>query len=263
MRGVTVDLPAKAKERLDNLGVERDLALDAARSAQVRLNNLPDDADPRLRERLQLTVSQQQARNNTLHRLLSSVNQYIFQLRLPPGATLVSVPTTGIRPKAGETAAEAIEKLRAQIAVITQQVATARRAPLKKQNQREALTRRLASMALRARPKISFDAGGNVQIAWAEDLATMDSVLGLLALCFPQELAATFEFDDAPDPPNALSVAERDAAVAKLSDDLLRQEYIESALLDQADGILPRPDMNPLAYLQLKISSEAASANAA
>jgi hypothetical protein len=259
MRGITLDLPAGAKDRLDNLNLERNAELDAANSAQSRLNNLPDDADPRLRDRLTQTRDTHVARQMTLHRLLSSVNQTLFELRLAPGQFLEPVKAS-VSLKKGETAVEALVAVRQQITVLTAQLAAARRAPLKKLNMREALTRRLAAMALRARPRINFDQQGNVNITWGEDIATMDSVLGLLALCFPQELAAAFEFDDTPDPPNALSVAERDAAVAKIGADLLAQERIEAVLLEQCDGTLPRPEMSPLAFLQLTISSELTNA---
>jgi hypothetical protein len=154
-------------------------------------------------------------------------------------------------------AAGAIVATRSQIGVVNQQIFTARRAPLKRASKQEAFAKRLASMALRSRPRVAFDAHGNASITWAEDLATMDSVLGLLALCIPQELTQAFVDEDAKpeegDPENALSPQEREQAVNKLQTDLLALERIEAALLDRADNVLPRPDMSPLAYLGIEI----------
>jgi hypothetical protein len=190
-----------------------------------------------------------------LSRLLSSCNQYLFGLRLPIDYCLEPVTTKAV-PNKGETPQQAVERVRTGIRTIAEQLAAARRAPLKQQGRHEALRNRLASLALSAKPKVSFDAQGNARINWREDIATNDSVLGLFALYFPQELMAAFEIGDQSDPPNALTVTERDAAIAKLSDDLLAAERVEAALLAQADGTLPRPEMNPLAYLQVRVAQQ-------
>jgi hypothetical protein len=204
--------------------------------------------------------------HNAILRLWSACNQWLVTLRLAQGQHLAPVSPAGIKPPPGETAAEAIDKLRAQIGVLTQKVITARRAPLRRQSKADALANRLASLALRSRPRINFDQHGNATIAWAEDLATMDSVLGLLALCFPQEITAAFVDDDAEgeaDPPNALTPADRDAEVARLQANLLSLERIEAELLDQAGSVLPRHDMSPLAYLGVEITEAAAEAGEA
>jgi hypothetical protein len=161
---------------------------------------------------------------------------------------------TKASPNKGETPAQAVERARTGIATIAAQLAAARHAPLKRQSRHEALRDRLASLALRAKPRLGFDAAGNASISWAEDLATMDMVCGLMALCLPRELMEAFEIGDQPDPPDALTVAELDAAIAKLGDDLLAAERVEAALMSGADGILPRPDMSPMAYLQVRIA---------
>jgi hypothetical protein len=52
-------------------------------------------------------------------------------------------------------------------------------------------------LALRARPKIGFDARGNARVMWAEDMvAGKDDVLGLLAFALgPEQLLAAFSRD--------------------------------------------------------------------
>jgi hypothetical protein len=44
MRGVQVAVPDQAKQRLEELTMQRDLALDQTKALQNRLNMLPDDA---------------------------------------------------------------------------------------------------------------------------------------------------------------------------------------------------------------------------
>jgi hypothetical protein len=262
-RGVQVELPPEAQARLDQLGLQKDSSFDAGRSTQQRMNMLPQDAG-QIHQRLVTERDNHARQHNELMRLWSACNQYLVQLRLSHGQHLAPVPRAGIKPKPGETAAEAIDKLRVQIGVLTQQIMTARKAPLKRQSKHDALAKRLASLALRSRPRINFDQHGNATIAWAEDLATMDSVLGLMSLLFPQEIVAALVDDDAQpeDPPNALTPADRDAAVSKLQADLLALERCEAELLDQAGTVLPRPTMDPRAYLGIEVIEAAAEAAA-
>jgi hypothetical protein len=260
MRGVQVELPDAAKSRLDQLGIMRDEALDAARSAQNRINMLPQDAT-QMQAKLIVERDKHTQRNNHLHRLLSATNQWMFQLRLAPGYVLVPVrPDVKLKP--GETAADAIENIRSQIAVIGVQIAAARSAPLKQSSRKDAVAEHLARLALRVRPKLGFDAKGNAKTLWAEDMVVnKDEVLGLICWALgplgPEELTSAFLIEQEPDPEGALSPAERDAAVSKLSDDLLALERVEAALLDRADGsVLPRPEMNPIAYLQVQVVAQ-------
>jgi hypothetical protein len=262
-RGVTVTLPPEAQARLDQLGLNKDAAYDAGRSVQQRMNMLPQDTAGQIHQRLAAERDNHARQHNQLSRLWSSTNQLIMQLHLAPGQILAPVPPAGIKPPPGETAAEAIEKVRAQIGVLSQQIIAARRAPLRRQSKADALAKRLAGLALRARPRVNFDAAGNATITFTDEIAEMSSVLGLLALCFPQEITSAFIDGDAEseaDPPNALTPADRDAAVAKLQSDLLALERIEAELLDMAGTVLPRHDMNPLAYLCVEITEAAAVA---
>jgi hypothetical protein len=264
-RGVQHELPPEAQARLDQLGLNKDAAYDAGRSVQQRMNMLPDTAG-QIHQRLVTERDKHAREHNQILRLWSACNQWLVQLRLAPGQILAPVSAAGIKPRPGETAAEAIDKLRAQIGVLSQQIVAARRAPLRRQSKADALAKRLASLALRSRPRINFDQHGNATIIWTEDLATSDFVLGLMALFFPHEIAATFIGDDAEsegDPEGAMTPADRDAAVAKLQADLLSLERIEAELLDQAGSVLPRPDMNPLAYLGVAIVAAEVEASAA
>jgi hypothetical protein len=256
MRGVQIELPASATARHTELSLARDAALDALRSAQQRLNDLPDDADRLLRERLSSQVVLQTQRNSVLHRLLSSINQALFQMRLRPGEVLVPITLPVTLPK-GQTAAEAIDAVRAEIAAIKQQELAVRRAPLKKQSREQAVVGALARLADRVRPKVSFDPHGNARMQWAsEDFVTRDEVLGMIVWALgplgPAQLVEAFELKQEAEPPGAILPEERETKLSELAASLLAAERRESALLDKAD-VLPRPDMSPEAYLQVEI----------
>jgi hypothetical protein len=135
MRGVTVELPEQAKARLDELSMLRDSALDASRSCQQRMNMLDDDAD-KLAIKLATERDKHAQRHNILHRLLSAINQALFQMRLPPGYILEPAPPIAIELRKGETVFEAIDAIRSQIAGLQREMALVRAAPLRKQSKR-------------------------------------------------------------------------------------------------------------------------------
>jgi hypothetical protein len=253
MRGVQVPVPKQAQDRLSELTMLRDSALEASHSAQRRLNMT--DGDSQMAQKLAGEKARQAAAHNELARLLSNCNQYLFQLRLPIGYCLepAAVPVTL---KKGETAADAIGVVRAEIAEINRHMPQVRSVPLKKQSQQDAIHSYLARLAMGARPKIGFDQQGNAKLAWREDFATMNDVVGLLALICPAELVSAFQLDVGPDPPNAISPDDREHKLSGLSAKLLELERREAALLAQADGILPRPEMNPQAYLQVRVAQQ-------
>jgi hypothetical protein len=257
-RGIVVSVPPEAQARLDELSILRDSALDASRACQQRMNMLPDDAD-QLAIKLAAERDKHAQQHNILHRLLSAINQALFQMRLPPGYILEPAPPIAIELRKGQTIFELIEAVRCEISAINRQMTLVRSAPLRKQSMREELTRYLASHAMRVRPRVSFQQG-NAKVHWDEDTVhSKDDVLGLLSWFMggPQELAVAFGIEQEPEPPDALTPDERATQLSKLADDLLALERREAALLNGVDGILPRPEMNPLAYLQVRITMEA------
>jgi hypothetical protein len=54
MRGVQVQVPDQAKQRLDELTMQRDLALDQTKALQNRLNMLADGEAGDLRQRVSI-----------------------------------------------------------------------------------------------------------------------------------------------------------------------------------------------------------------
>jgi hypothetical protein len=256
MRGIQVVLPPSAAARHAELALARDSAMDAARSAQQRLNDLPGDVDQLLRDRLAAQVSLQTQRNSQLHRLLSSVNQYLFQLRLRPGEVLapVTVPVTLAK---GETPAQAIGKLRLEMLSITQELAKVRAAPLPIADQIGAAEEYIAGRSLVGMPKIGF-VRDRLQLSWSDDIITSKSdVFALLCALFPKSISDALrrEIEARPAQANAMPAADRIKRVAELEASLLALERREAALLD--DTILPRFDMDPRAYLGIEITTEA------
>jgi hypothetical protein len=251
MRGVQVAVPQQAKDRLEELQLLRDSALEASHSAQRRIN-LIDGSGSQLALKLADERNRQANAHNVLHRLLSACNQYLFQLRLPPDCYLEPV-TTPVTLKKGETAADAIEAIRSQITAVHREMAQVRAAPVSRQSQQDAIHAYLARLALSARPKVVFDQHGNAKFQFREDFCTMNDVVGLLSLICPAELVSAFQLDAEPDPENALSPADRDHKLSELAAKLLELEHREEVLLRACAGTLPRPEMNPLAYLQVAI----------
>jgi hypothetical protein len=256
MRGIQVVLPPSAAARHAELALARDSAMDAARSAQQRLNDLPGDVDQLLRDRLAAQVSLQTQRNSQLHRLLSSVNQFLFSLRLRPGEVLapVTVPVTLAK---GETAAQAVGKLRVEMLQLQQELARVRHAPLPISDQIGAAERYVAQRGAVAGPRVGV-VRDQLQLQWPDDvIGSKQDLIGVLCWLAPTSVVAALkrEIEAGPAPVNPMSAAVRDAKIVELSAKLLELERCEAALLD--DTILPRHDMNPLAYLQVEIRTEA------
>jgi hypothetical protein len=265
MRGVTVELPDKAKSKLDELTLARDAALDAGRSANARLQALPRDADQRMRDRLAAEHSKHQQRFGQLSQLVSRLNQWTVELRLPAAAALELAPSIDIKLKPGETLSEAIGNVRAEISALKQQMVAVRSAPLRWSSQQEAIGAYLARLSQQARPKIGFDAKGNARVSFVEDMVVnKDSVLGLLTFVLgPQQLSAAFarELEHEPERPDAVTPVERDKRIAELSASLLSLERREESLIDRAanDGVevLRRSDAAPVAVLGVEIVAKA------
>jgi hypothetical protein len=265
MRGITVELPAAAAATLTELTLARDAALDSMRGAQGRMNSLPADAANQMRERLTVERDRHGERHRQLSMLVSRLNQYCVELRLPPRTALELAPAIDIKLAPGETVAQAIGSVRAEIAALKQQMVAVRSAPLKRSSQQEAIGAYLSRLSQQARPRIGFDARGNARVAWTEDLvASKDDLLGLLAFTFGvEQLSAAFarELELEPERADALTPLERERRIAELSASLLALERREEELISRAanDGVevLRRPDAAPLAVFGVEIVAKA------
>jgi hypothetical protein len=232
--------------------MQRDSALDLSRSVQARMNMLPADAD-QLSERLVVERDKHVARHNALHRLLSATNQFLFQLRLRPNEMLapLSVPVTLAK---GETAQEAVSKLRAEIAAVNAQLVQVRSAPLPTADRVKAAEEYVIRRAAVTGPRISV-VRDQLQVQWQDDvIASKQDLIGVLCWLTPASVLAALkrEIEETPSPVNAMSTPDRERKIAELSASLLALERKESALLD-FDTILPRPEMSALSFLQVAV----------
>jgi hypothetical protein len=264
MRGVTVELPDTARNKLNELILARDAALDASRSGISRLNQLPPDVDQGLRQRLASENARHAEKHRVLAMLVSRINQFLMEAR---GVVLEPAPPPDIRLKAGESVSAALTAVRQQIADVRQEIAATRAMPMRRASQLEAVRAYLAGLAQRAQPKIGFDAKGGARVTWVEDMASKDDIVGLLALVLgPQQLAAAFsrELDEQPEPADAVSPLEREKRLAELTQRLFGFEQCEEGLITKAhaDGIdvLRRGDASPACVLGVAVKAKTEAA---
>jgi hypothetical protein len=267
MRGVQVELPAAAQAKLDELVMLRDLALDASRTTNVRLQQAlsQGDVDPRLRAKLEAETARATDKHRVLAMLTSKVNQWWAELRLPPTHRLeCQPPYNHVQLQPGETLAEAVAKVRTEIADVKRQIAAVKSAPLKTVSQMEALAIYIDGLMQRAKPRVGFDVKGNARVLWTEDLvASKDDLLGVLAFILgPETIAASFarSLEQEDEPANAVTPTQRAERLAELAEALLKLERRECAWVECDASILPRADVSPLAFLTLRIAQAAAQA---
>jgi hypothetical protein len=258
LRGVTVAVPESAKARLDQLNVEVSMALDQQRALQGRANQVePGSA---FHEKLIAERDKHGQRHAALHRLLSATNQFLFQLRLPPGQMLAPV-TVAAGLRKGETAAQAVAKLRVEMLSISAELAKLRMAPLPIADQLMAAEQYISRRAMLGAPKVVIQRD-TLNLVWHDDVVTSKTdLISLLCWLAPKSVlsAVRAEIEAAPEAANAMRAADRDAKIAQLSAQLLEKERIESVLLEGTD-LLPRPDMSPWAFLQIGVVAAAEAA---
>ena len=266
MRVPLIELPEAAAKRLSEIEAAKWAAEDAMRSAQGRINSLPRDAHE-LRARLEAQRDAQADRHRVLSLLVSRCNQWHVELRLPTGSILELAPAPELKLRASETCAAALATVREQIALVQGELLQVRRAPLRKESRREAVRSYLARLESQVKPRVGFDARGAAAIQWAEDMATMNAVLGLLAFVVGSEqvtAAFTRQLEEEPEAPGALSPLEREKRINELAIRLLELERVEESLIGRAasEGIeLPRRgDASPVAVLGVVIVAREAAA---
>jgi hypothetical protein len=257
-RALQIQLPEQARQRLEELTLARDLALDQQKALQARINMA--DGDSMIRDRLVAEHSKQALRANHLQRLVSSCNQYLMQLRLVPGTTLEVHPPLNLTIKT--SLPKAVEATREQIADLQKEITKTRSAPLKVESRRDAARSYLERLAQVYAPRLVVDGRGNAKATWREDMVvSKDEILALIVWALgpngPQELVEAFQIDEEPEPEGALTPLEKEETLGRFNKTLLTLERQENSLIScaAADGheITRRPDANPMAVLNLVI----------
>jgi hypothetical protein len=201
-------------------------------------------------------------RSRVLALVRSRVNQWHMELRLPAGCAVESVPPIDTELKPGETLNEAISKVRTKIAGVQKEMVAVRQAPLRKSSQQDAISQYLAAQVGRVKPRVAFDARGRATVTWGEDMVVGKSdILALLPWILngaSKQVLAAFMRDlgDEPEAANAVTPVEREAKLGELGAALLSLERREAALLNGTDTILPRPDVDPRAYLGVVVRTQ-------
>jgi hypothetical protein len=153
MRGVPpVALPGAAALKLTDLTLARDAAMDAMRGAAARASSLPQSAE-HLRAGLAAQRDSQAERYRVLSMLVSRLNQFHMELRLPPGTTVEPAPPADpIRLKGhiNETVVSCLQQYRRDIVRTQAEIAKVRAAPLKRESQEAAVAEYVAGLVGKA-----------------------------------------------------------------------------------------------------------------
>jgi hypothetical protein len=260
MRGVTHALPAAAQAKLSDLQLARDAALDAAHSAQARLNSLPRDADQQMRDRLTAERDKHNHRHGQLAQLLNKVNQWVMENRMP----LAPAPAVNVSLEKGETLAAALTAVRSEIQAIHQHLAAVRAAPLPLADQQQLAEAYVARLVATAAPQQINCHGDKLTLRWRDDIITgKDDALALLCWVAPQQVhaALTRSIREQPVRADAMPAYERITRTIELETQLLALEHREEALVLRAAGdgleVLRRPDAAPAAVLGVTVVAKA------
>jgi hypothetical protein len=203
--------------------------------------------------------------------LLSAVQQWLVQLRLPANCELEAVAPVAISLAKGETFALAIAKVRSEIFALSQQLAKVRAAPLPTADQIKLAEEYVARRGAVTGPRIGV-VRDQLQLQWHDDvIASRQDLIGTLCWLAPASVLSALkrEIEAAGAPVNAMPAAERINRISELEAQLLALERREEVLISCAavDGteVLRRPDANPMAVLGVVIvrSAQEAAASAA
>jgi hypothetical protein len=263
----TPTLPRRARNKLTSLqGIAAD-ARDAASSAQRRISDLnftltaqeltAEDADSMREEigRLQTVRDQQTARHAVFSAITTSVQQWM--VGLPRGTSIEPAPPIDAKPRKGETPADAVKRVRQEIAELQSEWRAAKTAPQPKSVLKEQAKEQVRAFAERGRPRVVVDKG-SLTIGFTPqssfgfgDNRVAEIMAWLNEEAFTKRVLA--EVDALPEPPLALTNEERDRLMQRLSGRMDALERMEEAFIEQAQQagteMLRRPDAGAPAIL--------------
>jgi hypothetical protein len=250
MRGrIPVELPAAAQVKLSKLDVSRMVAEDATRAAQSRLSGLGRDPDPGLIAQLTAERDRHAARHRAISALMNRVNQWLFELRLPPGSVLEIAQPADIKLN-GETCFDAIEATRNEIKSLQQKLAAVRSAPLPQADQVGAAEAFVQKLASTAKPSVAVMRDDQLRVTFRDSVVGgVEDVLALVCWLQPEAVLAalTRDIEAQPTPINPLTHSERLQKVSEIEKTLCELEQREESLILKAHGegldVLRRTDI--------------------
>jgi hypothetical protein len=226
-------LPEAARQKLSALTVQRIGAEDAARSANMRLNNLGRDADKQLQDELTKERDRHSERHRRLSLLINKINEFV--MKLPASATLEPMVITDIDLKKGETLQQALERVRAEITAINGRLGVVRRAPLPAFDQKKLAEEFVERLARLPGPTVGV-VNDTLRVGWRDSVVgSTDEVLAVLAWAAPELVRAALirSIDAQPVPIAPMHAGERRELVAKLEGLLKQHEIVEECLVQK------------------------------
>jgi hypothetical protein len=254
----------KAKALLiDGLGAD---GLDQARSAQARLNQIKDAADPNV-ERLRAIV----ATGNHRHEELSGlVNGIIAFVRSVPDTMALSAVTPA--KASGGDPASALVVVRKAIAEATIALSKVKSAPPPKAEIKAGLAAYVHGLIKRAKPRLKIERGKPFEAVFADgqrDFGPSEAwIAGLAAWTDREKFTAALEaLADEISDARAIPTAEQTKRIAALEAELLKLGFEEEAIIEAAFAsgvdLLRRGRADPRAVLGVAIAEAAPLAAAA
>ena len=190
---------------------------------------------------------------------------------LPGGAQIESHDGTAAKLKKGETAADAVARLRGEIDELRADLHAARTAPIPPAEAKAAARRQIEALTARGKPDARHLAEAALDISWptvgaggyltvpstgAHVGGTVDAPdgIGVLAWLFKDQMIAAVEaeIDEINDGIGALGAEERRTREGEILAALLDAERAEEGIIEQGAGAISRrPDADPRAVLGL------------
>ncbi|MFK4489571.1 hypothetical protein [Bradyrhizobium sp. USDA 336] len=238
-----MELPTRAKSKLDRLVDAENEAFDLLNATQRRLSDLnralgtaPSDVTPEIEAeiaRLSARRDELGARHRARADLNSALRLWLNQTRSP----LEDARPVKAAPRTGETISDAVLRLRQRHAVLTQERIKVMRASIPKEDLKNAVSQYVKSLSQRGAPRISAEHGKSLEVIFSandtwSDQGITKKLPAVLAWFDPATLEARLiaAVDAAPDA-FALSAAERQEMLAGIEAELLQGEMEEEALI--------------------------------
>jgi hypothetical protein len=247
-------LPAAAADRLAELQLSASTAQDLQRSMADRLQQMPADVHPQMRERLASERGKQQARSGQLAQLNNRILQWLSELH--PNTELEMAAPVELDGKPTDV----IRDARAQIANLQRQLNQVRRSPLPRAAEIDLIESFVASAMRRASPRVTVT-GDQLHVHFADDVITSPSdVFCLFAAIDPDGACNFLERRLGPERPGAMDKTERIKKLAEIEAALELAERTEESAIEAAaiagTEVMRRVDANPLCVLSVLIKQQ-------
>jgi hypothetical protein len=266
--GGIITLPEQARLKLIELQLAAQDAADGIRGVRERINQLSQDADPLMVQRLQQRAREQSQRHTELMALVNSCKSFLNHL--PSNVVLELVEPAKVELGEGERLADAIERTRDEIATLQHRRDAVSNAPLPAASLRKLAADHVKKLAERGAPVIEIRKD-KLLVQFTDPqrmdaVSALDDAVAAMAWIAPDLLIKKIEqhLDALPQRADALPADERTKRTAELSAQIELLERSEVALIEQAaaEGVLipHREDISPPALLGVRLQRRAAQA---